>query len=277
MSTNPAGFNPLFPPELEREIFEIAAREHLPGISVLLLVAHRVRIWIEPILYETLMFCYPLGAGLPVISSKGILQLLDSRPASFFHDSVRQLLCADPTQLELETILAKCSGAHNIYIPGSSRLTFLSLLKQMAPRRLHVTSLFHLFLPVLVDYSLPLFARLTHLDLSHWDFLPESPNPAALPCLTHLAVQGPTASGHTAIERALADCPHLRVLLVIRLNATAVNHELSAHFAHDLRFVQMLVPDPIADWKSGAMGGEDCWSKADAIVRERKLSRITSQ
>ena len=38
-------YEPVFPCELERQIFEIAARYHFPSILQLALVAHRVRNW----------------------------------------------------------------------------------------------------------------------------------------------------------------------------------------------------------------------------------------
>ncbi|KAJ7879703.1 hypothetical protein B0H13DRAFT_1571256, partial [Mycena leptocephala] len=46
---------PLLPPELERIIFELAAFVNPASMPSLLLVAPRVKIWIEPLLYETLI------------------------------------------------------------------------------------------------------------------------------------------------------------------------------------------------------------------------------
>ncbi|KAJ6550049.1 hypothetical protein B0H19DRAFT_1160293 [Mycena capillaripes] len=44
----------ILPPELERLIFEIAALESPKSMPALILVARRVQIWIEPLLYGVL-------------------------------------------------------------------------------------------------------------------------------------------------------------------------------------------------------------------------------
>ncbi|KAH8833220.1 hypothetical protein DL96DRAFT_1705228 [Flagelloscypha sp. PMI_526] len=44
---------PLFPPELERQIFTYAATSTPSTRSALLLVARRVRYWMEPLQYST--------------------------------------------------------------------------------------------------------------------------------------------------------------------------------------------------------------------------------
>ncbi|KAF8647849.1 hypothetical protein AX16_006517 [Volvariella volvacea WC 439] len=46
---------PWFPPEIEREIFELAAMSNLRYAPTLVRVARRVRVWIEPMLYRVIV------------------------------------------------------------------------------------------------------------------------------------------------------------------------------------------------------------------------------
>ncbi|KAJ7847805.1 hypothetical protein B0H14DRAFT_3453508 [Mycena olivaceomarginata] len=48
------------PVELERKIFEIAAQSNSMFIPTLLLVAHRVKTWLEPMLYSVVVFSDPI-------------------------------------------------------------------------------------------------------------------------------------------------------------------------------------------------------------------------
>ncbi|KAF8883636.1 hypothetical protein CPB84DRAFT_186441 [Gymnopilus junonius] len=47
--------SPAFPPELEREIFEFAAYGFIECISTLVLVAKKVKEWVEPIRYNIII------------------------------------------------------------------------------------------------------------------------------------------------------------------------------------------------------------------------------
>ncbi|KAJ7120747.1 hypothetical protein C8R43DRAFT_79800 [Mycena crocata] len=86
MSTKISTLTPLFPPDIEREIFEITARESRSTIPGLVLVAQRVKFWLEPILYRTLRVRdterhpdQPATFKLPpAISPKQLLQLFAS-------------------------------------------------------------------------------------------------------------------------------------------------------------------------------------------------------
>ncbi|KAJ7478691.1 hypothetical protein B0H11DRAFT_1281445 [Mycena galericulata] len=49
---------PKLPPELERYIFELGALADRRGIPSLLRVAHRVHVWLEPLLYNALVLNY---------------------------------------------------------------------------------------------------------------------------------------------------------------------------------------------------------------------------
>ncbi|KAJ7167156.1 hypothetical protein C8R43DRAFT_945606 [Mycena crocata] len=261
--------NPRFPLELEREIFEVAAQEDLSSIPHLLLVAHRVEIWTEPVLYRTLIVIRRFVEVVdtlhpPAIPPKTLLQLLNVRPASFFHEHVRNLFFGgDATRMSASSTSAILSS---------------SLFAAMAPRRLYVLSLLGNLHSADFDSSQQLFSRLTHLCLDCFDFPHDSADLAVLPCLTHLAVNNHMELERlncTYLEAALAGCAGLTVLVVVHFDEGDEDTELSARFAHDPRVVQLLVYDIEEDWKSGATGGEDCWIRADSIIRERQLRKTT--
>ncbi|KAJ7134010.1 hypothetical protein C8R43DRAFT_1239321 [Mycena crocata] len=249
MSTKQAELDPRLPTELEKEIFELAAEACLPSIPGLLLVAHRVKVWIEPILYRTFIVSetekYDYHAHPTTITLENFLQLLDSRPDSFFHCHVRHLLCDNIDTDDTEKILTKCSGAKDIFLHGCA--TDPTLLPLLAA----------------IDVTV------TFADWLPWAGL------ATLPCLTHLAFFSVDSCGFLA--DALAHCTRLSVLIVLwsedRGKAQGMDEQLSAVFAHDSRFVQVMVGDFLKDWEAGAVSGEDYWSRAEAIVQDRRLRK----
>ncbi|KAJ7095067.1 hypothetical protein C8R44DRAFT_813875 [Mycena epipterygia] len=48
---------PRLPPELERLVFESAALSHATDIPNLILVAWRIKNWVEPLLYRAVLVC----------------------------------------------------------------------------------------------------------------------------------------------------------------------------------------------------------------------------
>ncbi|KAJ6564436.1 hypothetical protein B0H19DRAFT_1258885 [Mycena capillaripes] len=75
----------LLPEDLEREIFEISAHSRPVFIPILMLVARRVKIWLEPLLYRTIVLDNPsVLKGYPIYS----WAILESKPASFFHHAI---------------------------------------------------------------------------------------------------------------------------------------------------------------------------------------------
>ncbi|KAJ7940066.1 hypothetical protein B0H13DRAFT_2300130 [Mycena leptocephala] len=82
-----------FPTELEKEIFELTASIHPRSIPTLLLVAQRVRTWIQPLLHRVLSIAAlepglePPGDSVFRHSFTAIEKLLASKPASFMRDN----------------------------------------------------------------------------------------------------------------------------------------------------------------------------------------------
>ncbi|KAJ7723227.1 hypothetical protein B0H16DRAFT_1472924 [Mycena metata] len=248
----------LLPPELEREIFEETALMHKSSIPNLILVARRVFVWIEPLLYR--VFC-------AILTSE--------KPPPFFHNAVRHLaLLGDPsTSIDNLRVLGLCRGissfgATNSNVDGA---VLVGLEHRVNLRRLSMC-LSLLFDPA-VDFTHPIFRSLTHLDLfdsvQHgvMGLLPFIPT---LPALTHLAL-------HPSIPRddvlgALARSPPLQVLLVLWsiIYEKDYSRARSPH-VYDVRFVTGLYVRYWETWEAGATGLPDFWSLgADFVARKRR-------
>ncbi|KAJ7446002.1 hypothetical protein B0H11DRAFT_395049 [Mycena galericulata] len=255
---------PFLLPELEREIFELSAHLHPGSAPKLLLVAHRVLTWIEPLIYR-------------VISIQGncapVLRMLRSKPTQFFGDNVHCLLGDGVPAAELEEILSVCTGIRSLVLFGTSPSS-LSAVLSLRPQKLGM-DLYSLFGDTdLVDFSLPLFTTITHLDL--FDIISELVEPwsnlALLPALTHLALLAITPLDVKI--QLLHNCPHVEVLVSMHTRSESFE-ELA--FAEDVRFVSMSLSNKQykLDWNSGANGGMDFWVRADKFVAMKRRGEIT--
>ncbi|KAJ7749694.1 hypothetical protein B0H16DRAFT_1691808 [Mycena metata] len=173
-------------PELEREIFEETALMHKSSIPNLILVARRVFVWIEPLLYRVVCVEIP--------SLKLVRAILTSeKPPPFFHNAVRHLalLRGPSTSIDNLRVLGLCRGissfgATNLNVDGA---VLVGLEHCVNLRRLSLC--LSLLFDTAVDFTHPIFRSLTHLDLfdsvQHgvMGLLPFIPT---LPALTHLAL-----------------------------------------------------------------------------------------
>ncbi|KAJ7490707.1 hypothetical protein FB451DRAFT_1220841 [Mycena latifolia] len=215
---------PILPPELEREIFELVAATDAPpdywmhqhvGNTVLVLpqVCRRAQSWIEPFIYERVSLLQTFH-GLDPIPS--FLATIDARPASFFAAHVKHLYIAPTIPLAVvQRVLVVCTGVvsfgcHHPYTRLAPLLAPLSL------RRLLVSELTLPSIPA----ELPHWAAsLTHLGLSQ--VLPTAAALVHLPALTHLAVDyaalpDPEAPGMgAALTALLAAGSSIRCLVLV--------------------------------------------------------------
>ncbi|KAF7303465.1 hypothetical protein MIND_00575300 [Mycena indigotica] len=208
------------PPELERKIFEAAVGDRAKDIPNLMLVAWRVKHWLEPLLYRSLII-YKSGWNThPSMRSGQFLTI--PRPRT---EIVRHLLLQESVpRVECERILAKCPNLTALYTVHllADSTTFASLTRIDCPPAV-------LELHRSADLLPTRFPRLTHVHL----FVPASgpwhvgPVPAAswlalrhLPALTHLAFS--TTPGQQACADLLAPdgCPNLQVLLFFSYRST---------------------------------------------------------
>ncbi|KAJ7740368.1 hypothetical protein B0H16DRAFT_57224 [Mycena metata] len=255
----------VLPLELERKIFEETALMHKAAIPNLILVARRVLIWIEPLLYRVVCVGKPpLKLGHAILTS--------DKPPAFFHNAVRHLALLGPpgTSTSIKDdlrLLELCRGivsfgAYNRNVSGS----VLRRLERMDLQRLSLCVNL-LFDRAAVDFTHPIFRSLTHLHMFDavedgvMELLPFIPT---LPALTHLTLDF-SIPRDDALE-VLARSPRLELLLVLWLN-----EELHAPHVYDVRFVTWVYGRYWEIWEGGARGLPDFWALgADFVARKRR-------
>ncbi|KAJ7863129.1 hypothetical protein B0H14DRAFT_3862997 [Mycena olivaceomarginata] len=253
------GSPPIFPPELEREIFEIAVQSNTKIIPPLLLVARRVKTWLEPLLYPVIVFRDPLPGHIS-FSLDGLLAVLRLKPLDFAQTHIRHLFLPrriSERQDDLVPLLTMCSGVHNLKT---------------------------CFSPHPVDFTHALFAQITHLDLldevhGRWDT--RWAGLAHIPHLTHLAFDlspSRTSNWEDVLHAALMHCSALQVLALmwspwLRDEMRHNRDEIRMLAQRDPRFVIVLLTSHTHDWETGARGGIDSWNRAEELVGQSVETR----
>ncbi|KAJ7160452.1 hypothetical protein C8R46DRAFT_1286285 [Mycena filopes] len=285
--------DPRLPVELEREIFILATSDiHICDIRSILLVARRVQLCISyltvlqghpdsiPLLSCVSQQCSVVDDDLPLRRTpKEFRQMVLSSPATVTAH-IRDLwipvyIWVDPTQLG--KFLSACSTIETLGIFGNSFLVpgILPALARLPLRRLslHLLSLFG-GVPgqddFKVDFTHPMFARLTHLSLQDrpapYDWPSQWSGLFGMPCLTHLSFEDFFAP--YVIADVLAKCRTLRLLVLKTSNASRAHEDLTP----DVRCVVVFVENSLQDWEAGVSGGTDYWSKAEVICNQRQMS-----
>ncbi|KAJ7658691.1 hypothetical protein DFH06DRAFT_1327257 [Mycena polygramma] len=276
------------PLDLERLIFEITALLWPRTIPRLLLVAWRVKIWVEPVLYRTILLMdpwyynsYPDSISPFAMAGSVLVSLLQRKPASFFRHSVRQLFLGynDMDATGVAELLSVCSNVENLYLSTRTLATLPPL--NMRLKRLHCR-LGTLFDPQRVDSTHRMFASLTHLEIfDYWSAEIEAGVLLGLACLPHLT--------HLAFndEEYLPICPtllrastSLRVLAIILPDPVADIGRYPYQFEQwgeqcGDRVVVLICEDFCEDWILGVQSGTDYWSYAEEHIAKRKLREAT--
>ncbi|KAJ6482724.1 hypothetical protein C8R45DRAFT_1002254 [Mycena sanguinolenta] len=179
---------PRFPLELERAIFEIVALSWPRSIPRLMLVAWRIKSWVEPLLYRTIIVSSSLNRfGRGHAKDTGTLLSCITSNQSTFRDSVRHLYLAHAVLEEVTGILHACSAVENLWVAARTPIVLLDF--DLPLKCLHAT-LDVIFGRSPIDFSHRLLSSLTdlelfdppvHIDLEVWSAL------TRLPQLTHLA------------------------------------------------------------------------------------------
>ncbi|KAJ7620438.1 hypothetical protein FB45DRAFT_1094607 [Roridomyces roridus] len=271
-----AATDPLLPPDLERVIFELAA--YLTPLSMpnLMLVAWRVKEWIEPLLYRVAVAGTENGwvdQSTRHYPQASISRLL-STSVSPIHHFVRRLCLVKPTSADTFSLLSKCPNIENIWA-SSVALELKQLLKIQPGRLKHLhCSLRILFHPDLPDFTHTVFAGITHLqifdrlgrfDRAVWTGL------ASLPRLTHLAFLNDEFI--TIIPDLLRACPALRVLAVVAMSKH-VERVAPEVLREDVRFVWIMCAEYMKDWHTGASTGRDFWTRAEEFISMRRTGEV---
>ncbi|KAJ7489319.1 hypothetical protein FB451DRAFT_686851 [Mycena latifolia] len=259
---------PVFPPELEREIFETAAVRHRNTIPALLRVARRVLTWIEPLLYRVIRLD---DASM----AHAVRRAMQTKPAGFFQKSVRYVsFVSSPLSVlsveETYALLRLCPRILSLHTrPATPAL--VPILQGMSQLRMWSGSLQELFGNSAIDLSLPSFRTVTHMTLLQ-EFLGPITVLLALPALTHLGLRG---SNLDLVQRVLDECTYLQVVVNLW---HYTNTHLAIQGAHrppimDVRYVVCVYRDEWDEWELGARGGLDYWEAADAFIARKRRGK----
>ncbi|KAF7369295.1 hypothetical protein MVEN_00257300 [Mycena venus] len=264
--------SPVFPPELEQEIFEMTVYLYPESTPVLVFVCRRVYEWAVRIKYNTVT---PTGVQLSCpyrVLQRGIRS--KSKPISFFL-RVQHLYILYGNQLQ-ET-LAACTAVQSLAILPRVPSWIFPDLAALRPRRLSIR-----LVPLLdnMDLCRPTFTFVTHLHMfDHVSELSEHMDRglhllSLLPALTHLAV-----NIAARVAPMLARCKKLRVLVHWMRSKTWKSGSPPPEdlkFDNDDRVVCIVVEDWTCqnDWVTGTKGGMDFWARADAFVTMKRRGEI---
>ncbi|KAJ7020050.1 hypothetical protein C8F04DRAFT_1116312 [Mycena alexandri] len=283
---------PSLPSDLERPIFELCAISRPVSIPKLMLVAWRVKEWVEPWLYRTITLDLHGPAridGYPIFTQSTLLQVVGRNPMCL-RSSVRHLyLQLYPTLghrvtknesipnilVHLPTLENLTLGAQFGEIKTQSDLTTMKLIADM-----HLKRFCGDFIPLL-DFPLtaPFFSRITHLGLARVS-ITTSPTAALcerlarIPSLTHLAFDDPNIIPEC--RELLQHCKSLRVLVLFELGLGEQRwcQEYIALLSHDPRFLAMEESWYVEDWHFGVREGLDFWARAEDFIARRRTGEI---
>ncbi|KAJ7127280.1 hypothetical protein C8R43DRAFT_1211138 [Mycena crocata] len=229
--------SPVLPPGLEKAIFEIVAQVRPLSIPVLMRVAWRVKIWLEPLLYRTLLVSTDSNVVLEGhirAPAETFIPVTHSKPPSFFRNSVRHVLFErNVPQETAESVLTVCSVP---YPENTFTITHLELFDTL-------------------DDEADDFAGL-----------------ALIPHLSHLSFN----TGFNPVFSVLLDtCKSLQVLVILEDHpSTTEDFPGVAALAEDLRFISMTCIECIQDWHMGAHTGIDYGWRAEEFIAKRQSGEI---
>ncbi|KAJ7112772.1 hypothetical protein C8R43DRAFT_1040472 [Mycena crocata] len=280
------------PVELEREIFELAAKADVRTALRLAIVARRVQVWVEPIIYSRVVVAHAPAASLqlsyahdiqwersargrrskkaPQIPVLRFIRTIPFRPASFFARHVKQLLLGNLTEPELVTVLSTCTGIAELgWWSSTATAPVMAALATLKIDRLSVDRSFDLL--AAATPAAAMFANVTHLDIT---MEPDDYNMPALPplqsfrSLTHFSMvfgRFLPASPENWLNEVLKARPSLNILVLF---SDRIHNEQIAGLRPrnpDPRVVVML--PPVGEWT--ARWVHDAWPLAEEVVRER--------
>ncbi|KAJ7221460.1 hypothetical protein GGX14DRAFT_388628 [Mycena pura] len=276
----PMGSNPVFPVELEREIFETAALSNPKTIPTLFLVARRVLIWIEPLLYRVIETKAETATALRLAMA--------TKPASFFENNVRHMLLSHTSAWKGEdsyALLRLCPRIESlayIAIGDCSPIVLLPILMNMSHLRRWSGFLRYVFgRREAIDLRASFFRTVTHLDI--FDVLDDGSTNnmricadlATLPALTNLCLT--KCAEATIVRRLLEECPVLRVLVNLWSETDKGQAVARNPGTVDPRYVVILLPVYAYwedDWQRGVRGGVDFWAAAESFVAQKRRGEI---
>ncbi|KAF8155326.1 hypothetical protein K438DRAFT_1862608, partial [Mycena galopus ATCC 62051] len=270
---------PAFPPELEREVFKICAVSRPATIPKLMLVARRVKEWVEPLLYRIVCIGPRPPPGFPRFLMEIIMPAIRRKPSRFFEAAVRHLMIRYyQDQDEVGEILDVCTGVQHLslaYVDDS----WLDRIVSFPLERLQLDYCESRALMRVLAPEHTLCRRLTHLEIT--GFIAHDAHAVcdaliALPYLSHLAFSN-SQFVHSC-PQLLESCKHLRALVF----RTLFTEEIQTHHAvleRNVRFVQfswefLRANEGTVDWHIGAQGGVDTWIQIEHFIAKRRSREI---
>ncbi|KAJ7023149.1 hypothetical protein C8F04DRAFT_1240318 [Mycena alexandri] len=271
--------DPRLPPELEWLVFEQAALSRPTGIPGLMLIAWRVKNWLEPLLYRIIIVgpaLPPLG-GFRTLTTDRLREIMATKPPSFFQDSVKHLyLRASGWDTGVDEILTTCCRLTSLFVQFRPAKHIYVLNTQQCLRRLAV-SIEQAFENHPADLPHPFFRNVTHLEVLDSsrvfkDLLTLVRRLALMPSLTHVAFN--TAAYEIEFYEALrADT---RLHCVVFLSLTLLERvKVGTLIPDDYRFVCVKEDtDYRLDWVRGVDVGDNYWVRAEAFIAARRAGRV---
>ncbi|KAF7345247.1 hypothetical protein MSAN_01901300 [Mycena sanguinolenta] len=290
MSAAVSASSPRLPPELECAVFQHIALLHPTSIPKLMLVATRVRDWVEPLLYRVVFLSFwdtnpKRRHGFPVLSPNMFLQKIAGKSPSFLQAAVKYLFVdsARPSVkiVTLNSVLAACPGVTHLFIhhqcPSPKILANLRFLCRLAiPIELMCDQ-------NALQCTAPLFQNITHLRLrgheQNIDIRRIWASLSDMPKLTHVGFDTPAIISLT--PASMQENKRLQCIVHISWGDETVYDEDDADLfrplADDLRFVCIeLWTDYHLLWLRGAelAEGDDYWALAEAFIAAKLAGRV---
>ncbi|KAJ7182895.1 hypothetical protein C8R43DRAFT_1229140 [Mycena crocata] len=255
--------NPIpLPAELEREIFRLAAKICPQTAPTLLRVARRVLVWVEPLLYETLILDCSVDDSL----HPSLRLILKTKPPDFFRQHVRNLFLGGVFG-ELDIVRSLCSVLNNVVnlaLVGDSSL--LPLFKSVKLEHLGV----YTYPPL--DFTLPVLSTITHLDTFGGD-IPIT-TLASLSTLTHLRV---FLRRNSFMQEILSHCKNLHVVVNAFTDEMKFAEQCRDLSVDDSRLVMLHINGEtrfVTPWKDGVQGGLGIWGEAELFIAKKRRGEI---
>ncbi|KAJ6564004.1 hypothetical protein B0H19DRAFT_1140186 [Mycena capillaripes] len=271
--------DPVLPTDLERIIFEIAALSEPTTIPKLMLIAWRVKDWLEPLLYRTVFLENPMSTlllhaqnvGLPVLHEDHLLGIIKTNPTFFQHAVKHLFIGLSVERSTVESVLTACTHITNLFaqFTPSDHMRSLSALRDVRYLTIDIQAIVE---TVEIDILHSLFREVTHLELLL--FTNVSPDRlcdrlSLIPNLTHLALNSPL---HVTVSHAALQA-NAQLQCIIFLITAAVME--GSPLLGDHRFLCMDQNlDYRLDWLCGARAGADYWELADEFLAARRAKKI---
>ncbi|KAJ7629294.1 hypothetical protein B0H17DRAFT_1340081 [Mycena rosella] len=247
-------------PELEREIFEIAALSRPTGIPKLMLVAWCFKEWVEPLLYRVIFV-------RPEIT----------KPRIFFEKAVRTLVLDDLfgalDAASIISIVSACNGVTDL-VANISITPLLPIISGMTSLRTLGIAIQNLFGQgfLAVDFSHSLFANITHLDVLDRTVAAIPEGLHLIPNLTHLSFR--CTDFFEVAPQVLEMCAKLQHLVFLVRYESERRHEACVALAEDPRFVVLSCVSFIEDLPLGVRTGWDHWARAEGFAASKRARTV---